>query len=134
MQSRFIDLKLTSGERLILNTTYISQITATYDDDFSNGVDVVFLALGEPGLLQASVPASQVGDLLNIVSDPTSPFLDIKAIGGQRLILNKEYITHITPTHGTNLSDGADVSVWGTVVQVPASGVGAIAKLVQSAA
>lgn len=134
MQSRFIDLKLTSGEHLILNIAYISQITATHGDDFLNGVDVVFLALGDEGLLMASVPASQVAELLQVVSESNSPFLDIKPIGGQRLILNKDYITHISPTYGNSLTDGADVSVWGTVVQVPASGVAAISKLLQQAA
>jgi hypothetical protein len=94
----------------------------------------VFLTLGEQGVLMASVPASHVAALLQLVSESNSPFLDIKTIDGQRLILNKEYITHIVPTHGNNLTDGADVSVWGAVVQVPASGVAAIFKLVQSAA
>lgn len=129
MPSRFVDLKLVSGDRLILNTNYIMLITPTHGDDFNDGADVSFISFGEAGVHQVSVPASQVDTLMKSVSDPNSTFLDLKPLGGSRLVINYEHVTHITPTHGVNLADGADVAIWGMQVQIPASGISALSKV-----
>ena len=130
MSKKFLNLMLVDGSRLLLNFSYITQITPTHGDDFTDGADVVFISMGESGVLQASVPASQVDSVLKSITNEASPFVDLKVLSGQRIILNEDYITHIAPTYGSDLADGADISIWGSIVQIPASSVKSLAKLV----
>ena len=59
-----------------------------------------------------------------------SQFIDITAITGARIILNREYITHITATHGADLANGADVSVFGFDIQIGAKEVPSLLPLI----
>jgi uncharacterized protein YlzI (FlbEa/FlbD family) len=134
MTRRFVDLKLVDGSRLIVNATYITQVSTTHGNDFGNGAEVYFLTLGEDGqLVCATVPATQVPTLVGALIEDDSRFIHLTTSDGQETILNSEYITHIEPTHGSNLADGADVIVWGTVIQVPASKVSAIVSFIGGA-
>ncbi len=131
MSKKFVDLKLIDGTRIIVNTTYITQVSPTHGTDFANGADVVFIVFGEQGVVQGAVPATGVSDLLaamNLGGD--SQFIDITAITGARIILNREYITHITATHGADLANGADVSVFGFDIQIGAKEVPSLLPLI----
>ena len=122
MPGKFVDLKLIDGSRIIVNTSYISQISPTHGTEIADGADVVFLVFGEQGLVQASVPASGVSGLLKVLQleKDDSQFVDLKALGGSRVILNRDYITHVVPTHGNDLNDGATVTVWGIDIEIGA--------------
>lgn len=122
MSGKFVDLKLIDGSRIIVNTTYITQVSPTHGAEVADGADVVFLVFGDNGLVQASIPASGVPSLLNALNlDKTdSQFVDLRTLDRSRVILNTEYITHVAPTHGTDLNDGAIVTVWGVDIQIGA--------------
>lgn len=124
---KFVDVRLATGGRLTINKSYITMVTPTHGNDFEDGGEIIFVSFGEQGLLKAVVPASQMKTVLAAIHDDDD-FVDLKPVGGERMILNTEYITHVAPTHGANLADGAEVSIWGTIVQVPASGVTALSK------
>jgi len=122
MSGKFVDLKLIDGSRWIINTTYITQVSPTHGTEIADGADVVFIVFGEETLLQGSVPASGVTGLLNALrlGSSDSQFVDLKALEGPRIILNREYITHVRPTHGVDLNDGATVTVWGIDIGIGA--------------
>ena len=129
MSSKFLKLTLLDGAKIVVNTTYITEISPTHGNDFENGVDVIFKSFGENDLLKASVPASQVQTIIDAVNDSTLPFIEIKTANAPRVIINQDYISHIEPTHGNDYTDGVTLNIWGTTVQVPASGTSAISKL-----
>jgi hypothetical protein len=130
MTKKFADLKLVDGSRIIVNTSYITQVSPTHGSDLSNGADVVFIVFGEVGVVQASVPASEVSTLIGALDlGKDSQFIDITALNSARIILNRDYITHVTATHGTDLSNGADVSVWGVDIHVGAKEVPSLLPL-----
>lgn len=122
MSGKFVDLKLIDGSRLIINATYIIQISPTHGAEIADGADVVFLVFGEQGLVQGSIPASAVPGLFKALNLDRidSQFVDLKVLNGSRVILNKEYITHVVPTHGTDLNDGATLTVWGIEIEIGA--------------
>jgi len=128
MSGKFVDLKLIDGSRLIINTTYIIQISPTHGAEIADGADVVFLVFGEQGLVQGSIPASAVPGLFKAlnIDKIDSQFVDLKVLNGSRVILNKEYITHVVPTHGTDLNDGATLTVWGIEIEIGAREVPAL--------
>jgi len=122
MSGKFIDLKLIDGTRIIVNATYITQVSPSHGTDIADGADVVFLVFGEQGLVQASVPASGVPNLLRALQleKDNAQFVDLKTLDGTRVILNRDYITHVVPTHGNDLNDGATVTVWGVDIEIGA--------------
>ena len=128
MSGKFVDLKLIDGSRVIINTTYIIQISPTHGVEIADGADVVFLVFGEQGLVQGSIPASGVPGLFKALNldKIDSQFVDLKVLNGSRVILNKEYITHVVPTHGTDLNDGATLTVWGIEIEIGAREVPAL--------
>lgn len=130
MSSSFLDLRAGDGTRVLVNTTYITQVTPTHGADVNDGVDVVFMTFGEDALSQISVPASKVGPVLSAINEIGGKFVDLKAVDGNRIILNAEYITHVAPTHGSDFADGADVTIWGATVSVPASAVSSVLSAV----
>ncbi len=130
MAAKFVDLKLVDGSRIIVNTAYITQISPTHGNDLENGADVVFIVFGEHGVVQGSVAAKEVPSLLNVLSlGKDSQFIDIVSLAGARVILNRDFITHVTATHGNDLSNGADVSVWGVEIQIGAKEVPSLLPL-----
>ena len=122
MSGKFVDLKMIDGSRWIINTAYITQVSPTHGTEIADGADIVFLVFGEEGLLQGSVPASGVTGLLDALrlNNKDSQFVDLKVLNGSRIILNREYITHVRPTYGIDLNDGATVTVWGLDIEVGA--------------
>jgi hypothetical protein len=126
MTKRFLDLQAGDGTRVVVNTSYITQVTPTHGTDFSDGLEVVFITFGDGSAAQISVPASKSGAALSAIKDSDGKFIDVKLVSGVRVYLNADYVTHVLPTHGTDYSDGATVSIFGTNVEVPASGVPAI--------
>lgn len=133
MTRRFIRIKASDGSALLLNPTYITQITPIHGNDVNDGVDLLLIVFGETGVVQIDVPASQVQHLLSIVLAAEANFIDISTTSGERIILNTEYITHISPMHGNDFNDGANVSVFGNLIQVPASAARTIQELSQTA-
>lgn len=130
MAAKFVDLKLVDGSRIIVNTAYITQVSPTHGTDLENGADVVFIVFGEDGVVQGSVAAKEVSSLLNALNaDEESRFIDITTLSGARVIFNRDFITHVTATHGNDLSNGADVSVWGIEVQIGAKEVSSLLPL-----
>ena len=130
MSNKFADLKLIDGSRVIVNTTYITQVSPTHGTDFANGADVVFIVFGENGAVQVSVPATAVSVLLDSLNlEKSSQFIDITSIDGSRTIFNRDYITHVSATYGADLSNGANVSVWGFEIQIGAKEVPSLLPL-----
>lgn len=131
MAGKFVDLKLIDGSRIIVNTTYITQVSPSHGSEIADGADVVFVVFGEHGLVQASVPASGIPSLLKALQldKGDSQFVDLKVLGGSRVIFNREYITHVVPTHGSDLNDGATVTVWGVDFEIGARDVASLLPL-----
>lgn len=116
--ARFVDLTLVEGGRILVNTSYITQVSPTHGNDLENGADVAFIVFGEDGLVQVSIPAKAVPTLMSALNQANEgQFIDITALNGERVIFNRDYITHVTATHGIDLANGADIYVWG--VQIP---------------
>jgi hypothetical protein len=126
MSKRFIDLRAGDGTRVVVNTSYVTQVTPTHGTDFSDGLEVVFITFGEGAAAKISVPASKSGAALHAIKDSDGKFIDVKLVSGERVYLNTDYVTHLLPTYGADYSDGATVSIFGTSLEVPASGVPAI--------
>jgi hypothetical protein len=122
MAGKFIDLKVIDGSRMIVNKAYITQVTPTHGTEFADGADVVLLVFGEEGAVQVPVPASAVPNLIAALNldSPESLFLELRVLNGSRIILNRDYITHVCPTHGTDLNNGATVTVWGFDIEIGA--------------
>lgn len=130
MTKRFIDLRAGDGARVLVNTSYITQVTPTHGSNFEDGLEVVVITFGAESVGQISVPASKSNSVLSAIQDSDGKFIDIKLVDGGRIFLNADYVTHVVPTHGTDYSDGATVSVFGNTLQVPASGVPTILKAI----
>ncbi|WP_200380082.1 hypothetical protein [Rubrivivax gelatinosus] len=128
MARKFIDLLDSNGTAVLVNTSLITRISPTHGTNIDDGVDVIFITFGEPSLAMISVPASKMTPILHAVAESGSKFIDVRAVGGARVFLNAEYISHVTPTHGRDFSDGADLTVFGAQFQVPASAVPAVLK------
>jgi uncharacterized protein YlzI (FlbEa/FlbD family) len=130
MASKFVDIKLIDGNRLIVNTNYIFQVSPTHGTDFANGADVVFIVYGEDGVGQVSVPATAVNELLNVLhADNGSQFIEVTVLNGAKVILNKDYITHVQAMHGNDLTNGAVLTVFGVQVEIGAKEVHALLPL-----
>lgn len=132
MTTSFVDFVSTDGTRILINTSFVITISPTHGENFDDGIDIVFFTFGSEAVAQVSVPASKVEQVLIAVKKCGNRFVDIAPIGSQRFIMNTEYVTHVLPTHGANLSDGAQVGIFGTTVQVPASAIPALMKAIGS--
>lgn len=128
MARRFLDLLDSNGAPILINTSMIFVVSPAHGTNIDDGVDVAFITFGENSIAQVSVPASKMTPVLHAVSENGSKFIDVKTIDGSRVFLNAEYITHVLPTHGRDFSDGATISIFGSIIQVPASAVPIVMK------
>lgn len=121
MAKKFVDIKTTSGNRVMLNLDCTAYISATHGTNMSDGVEVVLMTLNEEGVKQISVPASQVDKLLKAVLALEGQFAKVATVGGGELFLNTAYVSSIEPLHGSDFSDGATVHTLGLSLQVSSS-------------
>jgi len=131
MGSKFVDIRTLDGSRVFINSAYIFQVSPTHGTDFANGADVAFIIFGEAGAVQVSVPATEVTSVLDVLDlDNGSQFIEVTVLNGAKVILNKDYITHIEPTHGTDLTNGATLTVFGVAIDIGAKEVPSLLPLI----
>lgn len=121
MTKKFVDIKATDGSRVLLNLDCAVIISPTHGTNMSDGADVLLMTLNEEGVKELSIPASQVQKLLDGVKTLPDQFIEVSVIGGNSMVLNTTYISHIVPLHGSDYSDGAQVQSLGFTVPVSAN-------------
>lgn len=121
MAKKFVDLKTTTGARVMLNLDCTAYVSATHGTNMADGVDIVLMTLNEEGAKQVAVPASQVEKLLKSIAALGQQFVKVTAIGGGELYLNTAFVSSIEPLHGADFSDGANVHTLGLSLPVSSS-------------